>query len=103
MSLIRTEDFEKKLDKLLEASNGYRESYLKLCVRFAKTVIEACDPVDAKPLKHAFWVPDHASILKGKFHCSNCGRKIAVRAFEKLADFKYCNECGAIMDMGMKK
>jgi len=65
--------------------------------------IDECQTLDAAPVVHAHWVPQHPNNRTGKayiFVCSNC-KKFAIKSRQASIDemgYVFCPYCGAEMD-----
>lgn len=62
-------------------------------------IIQAAEPVNAKPIMHAYWVKG----ADGGTECSHCqkGMRVMVGGKERklnLSEMPYCPQCGASMD-----
>lgn len=62
---------------------------------FLQEIVKNMPTVDANPVIHAHWIEssDHPDTLE----CSHCGKRLDMYFYDKK-DFKYCNNCNAVMD-----
>lgn len=59
--------------------------------------IDEATTIDAAPVVHARWVPNHGSY--GTPHCSNCKWRIPYSEDSTLDARSFCPNCGAKMDL----
>lgn len=60
------------------------------------TMVHCMETIEAVPLVHARWVPNHGSY--GTPHCSNCKWRIPYSEDSTLDARSFCPKCGAKMD-----
>lgn len=91
MRLIDADAFYEELEKLKRhADNEFAGAIALTQVRIAIR-----PTVDAEPVRHGHWV----HLGGDEWCCSNCGEVIFTEgSWEKPTD-KYCNNCGAKMDL----
>ena len=100
--------------RLIDA-DALMKKYGEPCHSFAD-VIENMPTIEAEPVRHGKWIQLEGNAITNEFFCSECGqRKISFRVinpkpggfaiadekgrFYYPPDDKYCNECGAKMDL----
>lgn len=73
------------------------------CVEYAHNLIDVQPTIDAVPVVHAHWVPQHPNNRTGKtyiFVCSNC-KKFAIKSRQASIDelgYVFCPHCGVRMN-----
>lgn len=85
----------KTLAKEIARQNGGVDETV-LFLKEAYDRIEAMPTIDAVPVVHARWVPNHGSY--GTPHCSNCKWRIPYSEDSTLDARSFCPNCGAKMD-----
>lgn len=109
MRLIYADDLLKAFEALELMNGEYAESFTNMAgnrsmeIECAKDYIDNAKTIDAVPVVHAHWVPQHPNNRTGKaytFVCSNC-KKFAIRSRQASIDelgYVFCPHCGAKMD-----
>ncbi len=64
--------------------------------RWIRQYVNEAPTIDAAPVVHARWVPNHGSY--GTPHCSNCKWRIPYSEDSTLDARSFCPNCGAKMD-----
>ena len=83
-------------------SGQYAESFTNMAgnrsmeIECAKDYIDNAKTIDAVPVVHAHWIERRANNGNMHYVCSHCGKEVSYPYAKKR--WKYCIDCGAMMD-----
>lgn len=96
MRLIDADELKRKMEDLV-----FYRGNIVIEIIDALHKVDECQTVDAEPVKHAHWIPDERETGEGSntYKCSACGEiQMIIEGTPKENGWKYCPNCGAVMD-----
>jgi hypothetical protein len=90
MRLIDAEALKKKLERGIGICDV--SDYALECL---EEIIDDSPTIEAEPVRHGWW----HRLSGDEWNCTNCGGIICTEGSWELPTMKYCDECGARMDL----